>query len=494
MRFLFILFPFILLSLFAARPDAAIPGPVQAAPGATSARIQALLADTLAESLPLVQGQQARGFYRGRAYSPTWCAAYQPSAQGRTALALLTRAEDFGLLPSRYHAGALQALADSLAQPGAPERQPAQLARFDVLLTDGLLTFAVHLRRGQLRAFTPSPLEKAGVPFAPAAWLARALAAPDFARALLQCQPQQREYQQLQQALARWRRQPAGPDAAQRARRARQMALTLERWRWEAIPAADYVLVNLPAYQLEVVRHGRVLQTHRLVIGRPASPTPTLSSRLTSFTVAPEWRVPNSIATKEILPHMQAGTRATSEHNFLVDNNYTLYDANGQRLDPTTVNWQTVSAQHFPYTIRQNAGCENALGNIIFRFANPYSVYLHATFNTSDFQKPYRALGHGCMRMERPMKLAAYLLGPDAARAKLPTEAQCEAAPKPRSYYLRRPVALYVRYATCAVVAGQLRFYADVYRQDERLSQQLFGRGLAPAVSLTPNPQTHHKL
>ena len=478
MRPLFLLLPLILLSLLAARPDVAIPGPVQAVPAATAARIQVLLADTLAESLPLTQELQARAFYRRRAYSPTWCAAQQPSAQGRAALALLTRAEDFGLLPSLYHLEALQALADSLAQP-KPEQQPARLARFEVLLTDGLLTFAVHLRRGRLRAFTPSPLEKAGVPFAPAAWLARALAAPDFARALLQCQPQQREYQQLQQALARWRRHPVGADAAQRGQRARQMALTLERWRWEAIPAADYVLVNLPAYQLEVVRHGRVLQTHRLVIGRPASPTPTLSSRLTSFTVAPEWRVPNSIATKEILPHMQAGTRATSEHNFLIDNNYTLYDAQGRRIDPAIVNWQAVSARHFPYTIRQNAGCENALGNIIFRFANPYSVYLHATFNTADFQKSYRALGHGCMRMEHPMTLAAYLLGPDAARTNLPTEAQCEAAPKPRSYYLRRPVALYVRYATCAVVAGQLRFYADVYGQDERLSQQLFGRSIA---------------
>ena len=74
------------------------------------------------------------------------------------------------------------------------------------------------------------------------------------------------------------------------------------------------------------------------------------------------------------------------------------------------------------------------------------------------------------------MRLAAYLLGPDAATAQLPTEAQCEAAPKPRSFYLRRPVPLHVRYATCAVVAGQLKFYADVYGQDEVLRRQLFGR------------------
>ena len=62
------------------------------------------------------------------------------------------------------------------------------------------------------------------------------------------------------------------------------------------------------------------------------------------------------------------------------------------------------------------------------------------------------------MQLERPMRLAAYLLGPDSARSTLPTEAECEAAPPPRSYYLRRPMPLHVRYATCAVVAGSCGF------------------------------------
>jgi len=488
MRTLFILLTSALMVLSAARPEGGpfpTPGPVQAAPAETPARIRALLTDTLAERtalLPLAQGRQCRAFYRRRAYAPVWCEAQQPSSQGRAALALLTRAEDFGLLPGVYQVGALQALTDSLARPEAPERQSAQLARYEVLLTDGLLTFAVHLRRGRLRAFTPSPLEKPGAPFVSAAWLMRALAAPDFARALLQCQPQQREYQQLQQALARWRRHPVGPDAGRRSRQARQMALTLERWRWEAIPDADYVLVNLPAYQLEVVRHGRVLQTHRLVIGRPANPTPTLSSRLTSFTVAPEWRVPRRIATGQILPYLQANARMPSEHDFLADNNYRLFDAQGQAVSAAGVDWSAVTAQNFPYTIRQSPGCGNLLGNVIFPFANPYGVYLNDGPDPQRFLRPYRALGHSCLQLQHPMQLAAYLLGPDAARAGLPTEAQCEAAPKPRSFYLRRPVALHVRYATCAFVAGRLRFYADVYCQDERLSRQLFGRGVARAL------------
>ena len=461
-------------------------GPAQTMPAGPSARIRALFADTLrvrANRLPLAQSQQGRAFYRRRAYAPAWGAGTQPNVQGRAALALLTRAEDYGLLPKLYHVGALQALADSLARPRASERQGAQLARFDILLTDGLLTFAVHLRRGRLRAFTPSPLEKAGGTFNPAAWLARALAAPDFAATLLQCQPQQREYQQLQQALARWRRHPVGPNAGPRSRRARQMAVTLERWRWEAIPDANYVLVNLPAYQLEVVRRGRVLQTHRLVIGRPATPTPTLSSRLTSFTVAPEWQVPHRVATEQVLPYLRANAQVRSEHDFLADNNYRLFDAQGRAaVNAAAVDWSAVTAQNFPYTIRQGPGCGNLLGNVIFPFANPYGLYLNAGPEPRWFERPYRALGRSCLLLEHPMQLAAYLLGPDAAGANLPSEAQCEAAPTPRSFFLKQPVPFFVRYATCAVVAGRLRFYADVYGQDERLSQQLFGRGIAHAL------------
>jgi murein L,D-transpeptidase YcbB/YkuD len=437
--------------------------------------LRALLDDSVARASSR-PGPAVRAFYRRRAFAPAWCASSQPGAAGRVALALLAQAGDYGLVPARYQATALLALADTLARPGSAGNLLARQVRFEVLLTKNLLRFVGHLRRGQLHGQTPSPLESQANPFEPAAWVTSALAAPDFGAALLRCQPPQREYQQLQRALARWRRAPAGSDSVARQRRAQQLALTLERWRWSAIPETDYVLVNLPAYALEVVRGGRVLQTHRLVIGSPGRPTPTLSSRLTSFTIAPEWRVPHSIATKEILPHLRAGTRATSEHNFLADNNYTLYNASGQLVNPATVNWPAVTAQNFPYTIRQSAGCENALGNIIFRFANPYSVYLHATSNTADFRKPYRALGHGCMRMERPMQLAAYLLGTDSTRAALPTEAECEAAPKSRTLTLRHPMPLHVAYATCAVVAGQLQFYPDVYGRDETLRRQIFGR------------------
>ena len=441
-----------------------------------ASHIQALLPGPAAgrvQSLALADAPAVQAFYTRRSYSGAWCEGAGVGAKGRAALALLTQAGDYGLPPARYHVPRLKALADSLAQP-AGGSQAARLARFDVLLTDGVVQFALHLRRGQLHAFTPSPLEKAGVPFAPAAWVAGALAAPDFAAALLRCQPPQREYRELQRALARWRRQPTtARNALAHNQRAQQMALTLERWRWEAIPGSEYLLVNLPAYRLEVVRGGRVRLNQRIIIGRPGRPTPSLNSRISSFTIAPEWTVPHSVAVRHILPYLKANARYSPDQDFLANNNYRLFDAKGQPVNPAAVNWPAITAQNFPYTIRQSAGCGNLLGNIIFRFPNPYGLYLSDAPEPKRFANSYRALEQGCMHLERPMHLAAYLLGPDSTSAALPTEAQCEARPQPRTIYLKRPLPLHVRYATCAVVAGRLRFYPDVYGQDATLRRQL---------------------
>nr|WP_254244306.1 L,D-transpeptidase family protein [Hymenobacter sp. BRD128] len=84
--------------------------------------------------------------------------------------------------------------------------------------------------------------------------------------------------------------------------------------------------------------------------------------------------------------------------------NYALYDERGELLDPAHINWAHVTARQFPYTIRQATCCDNALGNIVFRFNNPYSVYLHDTPQRQLFAQPMRALSHGCIRLEHPWR------------------------------------------------------------------------------------------
>lgn len=129
-----------------------------------------------------------------------------------------------------------------------------------------------------------SPLEKAGVRLGrrlgwPGRWPHRALRRPCCAAS---------HHNASQRALAHWRRQTVRHNTLAHNQRAQQMALTLEWWRWAAIPESEYQLVNLPAYTLEMVRGGQMRLSQRIITERPDRATPTLNSRVTSFTIAPE--------------------------------------------------------------------------------------------------------------------------------------------------------------------------------------------------------------
>ena len=420
-------------------------------------------------------GNAVRAFY-GLACAPVWTPPNDSlNANARAALALLARAAEQGLRPADYGGPRLWALRDSLAHPATPAVPGArarQQARVEVFLSDAVLTFMRDLDRGRLHPYTISERERTGVIAArPVEALQVALASGTVPAAMLAGQPANREYRQLQQALARWLAGPTPPDSVlQHQAHFEQAALNLERWRWETVLVApEYVLINVPAYELQVVAHDSVLRRHRVVVGAPQTPTPTLSSRISHFTLAPDWHVPRSIATREMLPHLQ------KDAGFLARNNYALYDDGGRLLDATRINWAAVTAQHFPYTIRQSAGCENALGNVVFRFANPYSVYLHDTPLRQFFARPYRALSHGCVRLEQPMGLAAYLLRREGRPVQLPSEAECARQPRPREVRLTRGLPIYVRYATCTVEHGRLVFLPDIYRRDATLRRALFG-------------------
>ena len=359
--------------------------------------------------------------------------------------------------------------------PGDPVGRARQWARLDVYLSDAVLGFMRDVDRGRLHRYTASLKEKAAGPGGqPMARLRMALTSHAVPAAMLAGQPTNREYRQLQQALAQWLALPSAPDSvAQHQARYEQVAANLERWRWDALPPTpDYVLINIAACELLVVARDSVLRRYRVVVGKPATPTPTLSSAIDHFTLAPDWHVPRSITTREMLPHLQR------DASYLTQGNYALYDARGRLLDPRSINWAKVTARNFPYTIRQSAGCDNALGNIVFRFANPYAMYVHDTPERQVFAQPYRALSHGCIRLENPFALAAYLLRRGGQPVQLPSEAECARQPRPRNVPLRRPMPLFVRYATCTAEGGHLRFLPDLYHRDETIRRGLFSETL----------------
>jgi L,D-transpeptidase YcbB len=441
-----------------------------ATPPALPTLIRALLDTTVTARLDLQASADTRAFYDST-YTPAWVGADTLSTAA--ALALLAQAPAYGLRMTYYHWPLLpQLLRDSLTRPAAPLRRAQQQARFEVLLTDAVLRFMSDLRRGRLHPHTPSAAEEAAKqPWQPAAVLRAGLAQGQVGAAMTAGQPTNREYQQLQRALAAWLAHPADPADSLGLHQAQyeQAAVNLERWRWDAFAAESaYVLVNLPAYELAVIDHDSAMQQHRVIIGSPKTPTPTFSSRIGYFTLAPDWNVPRSIAIKEMLPRLR------KDAGYLERNELALFDQHNQLLDATRINWSNVTDRSFNYQIRQAAGCDNALGNIVFRFANPYSIYIHDTPLRQFFRQNVRALSHGCIRLADPLKLASYLLSRENRTAELPSETECANQPRPRDIRLRHPMPLHICYATCVVEKQELRFLPDVYDLDEAIRKQLF--------------------
>ncbi|MCC3157157.1 L,D-transpeptidase family protein [Hymenobacter sp. 15J16-1T3B] len=449
----------------------------QTAAAQTNADVAAQLRQRLAAPAAAdnEMGAELQRFYAQVNYAPVWTTATGPRAAATAGLKLLRQARDYGLRSDNAAQQAPARVLDSLALPALDSA--ARLSgrvRAELLLTAQLLQFTTQLRRGHVRPESLQPTTcTADSTFDPVFWLLSARSCADFSRQVLAAQPQSRSYVRL---LGAWQRLLRTDSAAAR-RQQWLVAANLQRLRWE--PAADslYCVVNIPAYSLQVVRRTKVLRTCRVVVGAPATPTPELCSRIRFFETSPRWNVPRSIATREMLPQLRRNP------GFLDDNNYILYDRQGRVPNPRRINWKEVSAESFPYVIRQAATSDNALGNVVFRFPNPHDIFLHDTPARRVFSQPKRALSHGCIRLQNPLQLAVFLLRHDFAdqpsRAQRNVERMWDSVYGGYSKYfpLRYPVPVYVRYLTCHADDGpSLRQLPDIYGRDATLIAALRGQ------------------
>lgn len=229
--------------------------------------------------------------------------------------------------------------------------------------------------------------------------------------------------------------------------RVRQIARTMERWRW--LPDSlgpRYVLVNLAGCSLVVVEGEAPVLSMRVIVGTRANRTPVFSARLTEVVLAPYWNVPKSIARGEILP------RLAQDPGYLARNHI-------RRLPG---GW-----------LRQDPGPANPLGRVKFTIANPYGIGLHDTPARALFERAERLFSHGCIRLESPLALARYVLR--AATAWTPRRIEETIArwaetrvPAPD------PLPVHVLYWTAWTdTDGGVHFREDGYSYDERLARLL---------------------
>jgi murein L,D-transpeptidase YcbB/YkuD len=306
--------------------------------------------------------------------------------------------------------------------------------------------------------------------FDPAAHLTTAIADGKIAESLDALRPSNREYRALGELLADYRNRASNGQSAPHtdgvplAERIKQIELNMERWRW--LPrerAVKHIVVNIPAFRLDVWERDTVVLSMRVVVGKKDTPTPIFNDAMTHVVFSPYWNVPPTIAKDETLPS------ALRDPSFLQRTNMEVLDDKGQVVDPDSIDLERVG----DYRFRQRPGSSNALGHVKFMFPNEFNVYLHDTPADSLFARASRSFSHGCIRLEQPQALAEYLLK-DRAEWTRETIAEAMHAGEERTVKLREPVPVYIGYWTVDVTPdGKAAFMPDVYGLDARQAAAL---------------------
>ncbi|MDX1801900.1 MAG: L,D-transpeptidase family protein, partial [Marinobacter sp.] len=253
-----------------------------------------------------------------------------------------------------------------------------------------------------------------------------------------------------------------------------QIDANLERWRWLPDQLGDtYIMVNIAGFELELVSGGEVKETHRVVVGRNYRRSPAFSDRIRYLVFNPVWTVPVKLMVEDKLPEIRRDPGYLSRLGFRV---YRGWGEQRQQVDPASIDWNKLSATHFPYQLVQEAGPKNALGQIKFMFPNKFDVYLHDTPAKELFREAERSFSSGCIRVENPARLAESLLadtpGWDASRIQAVL-----ASGEGQTVYLKKPVPVHLQYWTVwADDSGVVQFRRDIYDRDARVLAALRSR------------------
>lgn len=386
-----------------------------------------------------------RRFYLAHGFKPVWDSHAAAAASLSDAV---LGAGGQGLDPALFHAAALSRR--GAAMP-AVERE--------LLLSDAFLAYADALARGAVPVearyddedLRPEPVDVVAA-------LDTAMAAPDPARAIARLAPSSPEYSAMLQAYAGYRAAAAGgaspgvrarnarwtrESGAEAGRRARQLAVNLERLRWlpRHLPA-DRLVVDTAAARLQLFRDDQPIFTTKVVVGEFDKQTPELQSIIKDVLFNPPWNIPRSIIEKEILPKLAHDRNYLAEHHM---------------------------RYRGPMAIQQVAGPYSALGRLKFEMEDRFDVYLHDTPEKARFGAADRMMSHGCVRVENPRELASLLLGeaPEVIDKAIGVNRTHRRA-------LPKPLPVFLVYRTAEFESnGSIAFRGDPYQRDNEIWEHL---------------------
>jgi len=405
-----------------------------------------------------------RAFYDARHGRTAWIRHGKPTSSVDDLIELLAAAGEEGLHPEEYGA-------DQIKKRVAALKGDAKAAmEVELAITASLMRYATHLVSGHPIAkqidpswtATPRKLDVAKVASA-------AVDHDDLDDLPEKLAPKHPEYTRLKELLKE-ARAAKPPDQA----RIRRLELNLERWRW--LPddlGSPHVLVDIPAFELQVRESADAIPVRmKVIVGKDTNRTPIFDDEMTEVVFSPYWNVPQSIEMKEMVPKLQ------EDSDFLEKNNMEVVrvrDGKAEVVPSSKVDWSDLQEKG-DLQIRQKPGADNALGYIKFIFPNRYNVYLHDTPNDNLFAKLTRDLSHGCVRVEKPVDLAHYVLKDQSEWTPEKIDEAMHAG-KEKHVALKHAIPVHLVYFTLwPGPDGKLQEFDDVYGYEAKQSE-LWGEG-----------------
>ena len=383
-------------------------------------------------------GQSLSDFYAARGGQPLWLRGDGTAgAEPMLLLDYLQTADADGLDPGRYRVAQL-AKAIRSARGGSA----TQVRKADMLLSQAFVAYVRDLKKApSVDIVWVDPELK---PRAPSArqLLEAAADAPSLEGFLADMGWMHPIYAGLRQALA------SGHGDRDLLR------LNLERAR--LLPdKGRHILVNATAARLTAYEDGEIVDSMKVVVGKPKNPTPMMAALIRYTSLNPYWYVPADLTAERIAPNvLKEGLSYIKTHGYQV---MTDWDNETTRVDPATIDWQAVADGTRQILVRQVPGPGNAMGQMKFMFPNAEGVYLHDTPQKELLSEASRLFSGGCVRLEDAPRLARWLYG-KPLKAETP-------APEQR-VDLPEPVPVFITYLTIMPSGTELATFPDVYGRD----------------------------
>jgi murein L,D-transpeptidase YcbB/YkuD len=251
-------------------------------------------------------------------------------------------------------------------------------------------------------------------------------------------------------------------------------------------PEDRYILVNAAAYQLEAVERGEVQLRHRTIVGRAERQSPVVRANIRAVNFFPFWRVPDSVATLDLIPRLRKEPEYLQKEKIRVLRG----NFNGPEIDPATIDWNTALASEIKF--RQDPGPQNALGLMRIDMPNSEGVYMHDTPLKQFFQQRLRPFSAGCVRVQDVNRLVEWIARYEMGWDQRGRVEQVLESGQALDVNLTRQIPVYFTYITAWAEPGDARvqFRPDVYNRDGfdaapgRDREE--GEGPPPAQTLAP--------